>query len=130
MAKVVAPLRPDLTYPGDPGATVHKRTRPACPIASPDVADTDWIPVVAKEGWLIITRDRHIQRHRAEILAVKEYGAKMVALAGNDAMNRWQQLEVLFSRWRQIEPLVERSGPFIYKATRSSLQAVSLADAS
>lgn len=130
LAKVVAPLRPDLTYPGDPGATVHRRQRLACPITSPDVPDTEWIPVAAKEGWLIITRDRHIQHHRAEILAVKEHGAKMVALASREALNRWQQLEVLFSRWRQIERLAERPGPFIYSATRTQLRPVPLAETS
>ena len=31
VAKVVAALRYDATYPGDPGATINKRIRPACP---------------------------------------------------------------------------------------------------
>ena len=63
LARVLASLRHDLTFPGDPGALVHKRSRPACPIASPGVKDTRWIPEVAARGWLIITRDRHIQEH-------------------------------------------------------------------
>jgi len=36
-----------VTYPGDPGAVIHKRQRAPCPITSPDVLDTDWIPQVA-----------------------------------------------------------------------------------
>lgn len=127
VAKVVATLRPDITYPGDPGAVIHRRRRPPCAIASTSVPDTDWIPLAAKEGWLIITRDRRIQEHRAEILAVLEHGAKMVALAARDALNRWQQLEVLFSRWRDIERLADRAGPFIYTASRTSLRSVPLA---
>jgi hypothetical protein len=87
VAKIVAKLRPDITYPGDPGAVVHRRRRPACPIKSPSALDTEWIPTVAREGWLIITRDSHIQDHRAEIAAVRQNGAKMVALAGRDALN-------------------------------------------
>jgi hypothetical protein len=126
LAKVLAQLRPDITYPGDPGAVVHKRRRPACPIKSPAALDMAWIPVVAKAGWLIITRDSHIQDHRAEIAAVRDNAAKMVALAGRDARDTWAQLEVLFTQWRAIEPLPDKQGPFIYAATRSGLRAVAL----
>jgi hypothetical protein len=105
---------------------LHRRRRPACPIKSPAALDTYWIPVVAREGWLIVTRDSHIQDHRAEIAAVRDNGAKLVALAGRDALNTWNQLEVLFAQWRAIEPLRERAGPFIYAATRSGLRSIEL----
>ena len=85
VAKVVAALRYDVTYPGDPGATINRRVRPACPVTTPAVKDELWIPEVARRGWLIITRDRHIQDHPAEIAAVRDYGAKMVALSAPDA---------------------------------------------
>ena len=126
VAKVLARLRPDITYPGDPGATIHRRRRPPCPITSPAVLDTEWIPAVADAGWLILTRDSRIQDHRAEIAAVRDSGAKMVALSGRDATTTWNQLEVVFSQWRAIEALTERDGPFIYAATRSGLRAVAL----
>lgn len=126
LAKVVASLRGDVTYPGDPGATVHKRTRPACPIADSAVPDREWIPAVAKLGWLIVTRDSRIQDHRAEVSAVRENSAKMVALSGRDARNTWQQLEVLIRQWRGIEQLADQQGPFIWRATRSGLARVSI----
>jgi hypothetical protein len=94
LAKVVAGLRNDATYPGDPGATIHRRARPACLISDAATPDRVWIPEVAGQGWLIITRDSRIQDHRAEVLAVREHGAKMVALTGKDARSTWQQLEV------------------------------------
>jgi hypothetical protein len=119
VAKVLAQLRPDITYPGDPGAVIHRKQRPPCPVSSTAVLDTDWIPIVATAGWLIITRDSRIQEHRAEIAAVRDNGAKMVALSGRDATTTWNQLEVLFSQWRAIEPLADRDGPFIYAATRT-----------
>lgn len=124
MAKVLAALRSDMTYPGDPGRLIHRRQRPPCQITTPAALDSEWIPVVAAAGWLIITRDSRIQEHRAEIGAVKAHGAKMVAVASTDALNTWQQLEVLFSQWRVIEPLADREGPFIYSATRTSLRSV------
>ncbi len=39
LAKVLVQVRPDVTYPGDPGGVVHGRQRPPCPISSPSVLD-------------------------------------------------------------------------------------------
>jgi hypothetical protein len=114
-------------YPGDPGAVIKRRERPACPITDPATADDVWIPEVSSRGWLIITRDSRIQQHPAEIAAVKANGARMVALAGDEARGTWQQLEVLMRHWRALEALATRPGPFIYAATRSALRAVDLA---
>lgn len=125
LAKVLAPLRSDLTYPGDPGAVIHRRSRSACPITSPSTKDTVWIPKVTSLGWLIVTRDSRIQDHRAEIQSVRAAGARMVALAGREATNTWAQLEVVMTQWRAIERLLEDPGPYIYNATRTSLREVS-----
>lgn len=43
VGKLIAGLRPDCTYPGDPGATLHKRVRPACIIGSPATTDAEWL---------------------------------------------------------------------------------------
>jgi hypothetical protein len=118
LAKVVAALRPEATFPGDPGATLHKRTRPPCPI-TPGSNDQVWIPAVAREGWLIVTRDSAIQRRRAEVAAVRDSGARMVAIAGADAFGTWEQLEVLMINWRRLLRWAEETGPFIYSITRT-----------
>jgi len=89
LGKILAGLRTDVTHPGDPGAVIHKRQRAACPITSPDVLDTDWIPQVAARGWLIVTRDSMIIQNRNEIAAVREHKAKMVALNQRDAQTKW-----------------------------------------
>ena len=78
-----------------------------------------WIPETARQGWLIITRDRHIQDHRAEIEAVRVSRARMITLAGPDAGNTFDQLEVLMCNWRVIERKLGEDGPFIYTATRT-----------
>jgi len=64
LGKILAGLRNDVTYPGDPGAVIHKRQRAPCRITKPDVLDTDCIPQVAIRGWLIITRDSMIRQNR------------------------------------------------------------------
>jgi len=83
-------------------------------------------PEVTRRGWLIITRDRNIAVNRAEIAAVRDNGARMVALAGREAIGTWAQLEVLLTQWRRVEALLSESGPFIYSATRTSFRPVDL----
>jgi hypothetical protein len=86
-----------------------------------------WIPETARQEWLIITRDRHIQDHRAEIEAVRSSGARMVNLAAEDAMDRFSQLEVIMCQWRRISALLDEKGPFIYSVTRTTMRALDLA---
>jgi hypothetical protein len=119
-------LRNDVTDPGDPGAVIHKRQRPPCPITSPDVLDTDWIPQVAARGWLIITRDSMIIQNRNEIAAVRETKAKMVALNQRDAQTKWGQLEVFMTQWRRVEALTAEPGPFIRRVSRTAMTAIAL----
>jgi len=126
LAKILVQVRSDITYPGDPDGTVHRRTRPPCLIRSPGVKDDVWIPQVAAHGWLIITRDSKIADNRAEIAAVRDNGARMVSLAGPEAIGTWSQLEVFFCQWRAIERTLEEPGPFIYSATRTVLRQVPL----
>jgi len=57
---------------------------------------------------------------------VRDHGARMVALAGKDAANKWAQLELFMRRWRQIEALCEQQGPFINLVTFSRLLPLDL----
>ena len=120
LGKILGALRNDVTYPGDPGAVLHKRHWAPCPIASPDVLDTDWIPDVAGRGWLIVTRDSMILQNRNEIAAIRENNAKMVALNQRDAQTKWGQLEVFMTQWRHIEALTGERGPFIWRVSRTA----------
>jgi len=125
LAKILVQVRGDITYPGDLGATVRGgRVRPPCPITTPATLDQVWIPETARRGWLIITRDRHIQDHEAEVAAVRDHGARMIALAAKEATTTWHQLETVLCQWRSIERLSETPGPFIYTATRTALRPV------
>ena len=126
LGKILGSLRGDVTYPGDPGAAIHKRQRPPCPVTSPAVLDPDWIPVVAARGWLIVTRDSKIIENLNEIAAVRENNAKMVALNQRDAQTKWGQLEVFMTQWRRIEALIPEPGPFIWRASRTAMTPIPL----
>ena len=127
LAKILTQVRSDVTYPGDPGGPVKGgRARAPCPITDTGTDDEIWIPETARQGWLIITRDRHIEEHRAEIEAVRTSGARMVNLASDEAKDRFAQLEVLMCQWRRVEAMLEENGPFIYTITRTSCRVVPL----
>ncbi|HEV7896713.1 MAG TPA: hypothetical protein VGP31_02550 [Planosporangium sp.] len=95
-------------------------------VTTPATLDTQWIPRVTEEGLLIITRDRQIQHHLAELQAVREYGARMVALSGKEARGTFDQLEIVMCRWRDIEACLAEQGPFIYTATRTVFRKIDL----
>jgi hypothetical protein len=126
LAHVLVRVRHDVTYPGDPGGVVHKRSRPQCLVTSVATDDDVWIPEVTANGWLIITRDSKIQVRRREIQAVLEHGARMVSLVGPEAKSTFAQLEVFMCQWRRIAGCLDEQGPFIYAATRTSFRPIPL----
>lgn len=126
LAKVLAAIRSDVTYPGFPGGKMHGRMRPACPVTSTSTDDTVWIPEAAARGWLIITRDSAIQERRAEINAVRDSGAKMIALNGPDAVTTWDQVGIIIRKWGRIETALSTPGPFIYAVSKTSWRKVRL----
>ncbi|PSK90182.1 hypothetical protein CLV63_12311 [Murinocardiopsis flavida] len=126
LAHVFAALRSDITYPGDPGGVKFKRSRPPCPIKETRTSDDVWIPEVTSRGWLIVTRDSMIQNHTREVNAVREHGARMVALSGVEAVGTFAQLELIMCRWQNILRCLDEPGPFIYAATRTKFRPVPL----
>jgi len=122
VAKILADVRSDVTYAGDPGGRGPDGfQRSACPV-QPGDKDVDWIPRVAGAGWVIITRDRHIQHRPAERHALVAAGARMIRLDARHGLNKWQELEIIVTQWRRFEDLAEFPGPWLYMATRSSLR--------
>ncbi len=77
-------------------------------------------------GWLIITRDHNIRENPEERRAVRDSGAKMVALSGQDAGNKWDQLRLLMQRWPQLEELADERGPFIWLVSRNRVTPLGL----
>ena len=52
VARILADARSDVTYPG--GRGLDGFGRPPCPI-QPGDKDVDWIPRVARAGWIVIS---------------------------------------------------------------------------
>ena len=60
------------------------------------------------------------------VAAVRDNGARMVALSSAEATSTWAQLEILMCRWRSIEDLFALPAPLIRAASRSGLANVKL----
>ncbi|MGH8910160.1 MAG: hypothetical protein ACRD0K_27610, partial [Egibacteraceae bacterium] len=91
---------------------------------STSVPDDQWIPVVARAGWSIITRDQRIRSRPGEIAAVTAYGARLFAITSDEKLDNWHQLEIVMCQWRRIEELSLRDGPFVYSVTRTAVTAL------
>ena len=72
------------------------------------------------------SRDGRISQRVAEVGAVVQHDARLVVLTSADAKTVWDQLEVLMTQWRRIEKLHDLQEPFIYRASRSKLDAMTL----
>jgi hypothetical protein len=127
VARIVASLRPDVTFPGDPGAEVQRRYRGPCPVASTRVPDREWIPIVTARGWAIVTRDRHIRDRPAELAAVLEHGARLFAITSRETpLDTFRILEIVMTRWRDIERIATLPGPFVYAVARGGTSRIPL----
>lgn len=65
--------------------------------------DLDWIAEVAKNGWILITTDREMNRRRAEKEALREH--KVIAFFLRDGFGDekfWRQAELLCKYWPEI----------------------------
>jgi PIN like domain len=120
LAKSLVAARYDVTFPGDIGDP--RRTRPACPIGNPATKDQIWIPQVASLGFVVISRDRKISRKQAERRAVRDSGLRIVVLDTRRDPTTWGELGIVASQWQEIERLLDRAGPCIFLATRTTFR--------
>lgn len=82
--------------------------------------------MVAAQGWVIITRDRHLQHRPAERQAIIGQKARFVRLDGRHELSKWDQLEIVICQWRRIEEELRQPGPWLFVASRTGLQRQAL----
>jgi PIN like domain len=118
-------VRADITYTSDPGGIgIDGLPRPASPIQT-GAKDDQWIPIVASQGWIVITKDRHMRTRPHEVKLIRTSAARHVRLIGptrKHNMTKWEQLQLVASRWEAIESLLGAPGPWIYALSRTNLR--------
>lgn len=86
----------------------------------PDAPDTEWLPMVAERGWIILSNDRAILRRPLERDAVMQSGACLLVLIGGDAPAA-QLARNFVNTLPQVQRLLAQTPPpFIAKVYRPS----------
>ena len=127
LARILIQVRRDVTFPGDDGQRATARSsQPPSPVKDTATPDDIWMPMVARAGMAIITRDRRIETRTSEINAVISSRARMFAITSHEQLNNWGLLEVVVTQWRHMESAAEEPDPFIYSVTRTGLRRVGI----
>lgn len=128
LAQLLVQVRSDVTYPGDAGGICpNRRLRPQCPITQSETPDDEWIPVVAANGWIVITKDSAIGSTLRLRNLANEHRSRLIAIASGRSkrkMHTWEHLVAIASHWHRIENLVDQPGPWMFRASRSTLSRV------
>jgi hypothetical protein len=78
-------------------------------------ADTEWLRVVGKEGWLLLSRDRAIRRRPAEINSYRRNAVGGFVLGGKK-MSGWSIVEQIVRNWRKIKEMASNTKrPFLFR---------------
>ncbi len=77
-----------------------------------DVADTVWMPAVAKDEWIVLTDDNRIRRNQVERAMLKESKLRVIFLPEPLAtLDLWGQFTKLVLWWPTIEKECKRLKP-------------------
>ncbi|HUP69824.1 MAG TPA: hypothetical protein VM142_08410 [Acidimicrobiales bacterium] len=132
LAHVLVTIRGDVTYPGDQGGRFKRLDRPPCPITRTRTPDHEWLPVVARHGWLVITRDQNLRNKTVEISTIIRHGAKVVTIVNARTpkgveppkLDVFRQLRIVMTHWHELEGLLDIPGPFIYDVSEKGIHKI------
>lgn len=120
LGKLLSRERDDVTYPG----------HPAVPEIQTGALDTEWMPIVARRGWVVFHRDRRIRTRPAEVEIFRSAGLRAVWFAGRKDLSPYQQLALLQQHWDRLEQEVQHlgSGPWALNLVQNGLREFHLRD--
>jgi len=101
VGRALAMVRGDVVHPG------HRRL-PGVPAGA---LDTEWMPIVADLGLVVISRDRHIKSKAAELAAFHAAGLRAFWIAGDKDLGNWENLTRLVRWFERIERIIAAKGP-------------------
>jgi hypothetical protein len=85
-----------------------------------DAHDEDWLPEVARRGWVILTSDQRMMRRPVERDAVMVSGARLLILIGANAQAEELAVNFVNTRARLESFLAQHASPYIAKVYRPS----------
>lgn len=82
---------------------------------SPDEKDEIWLKHIGDNCIFLITRDKKIRKHPAEIEAIKRNRVGAFILTGK-RYTKWQEIKQLICAWEEIKNLADRTHkPFAFQ---------------
>jgi hypothetical protein len=87
----------------------------------PRVPDALWIPQIAANGWIAVTKDNEIRRNPVEIEALHRARARHVFLAARKLTGA-EQAQCLIDHWPTIDSVVaHKPAPLLVLVTRQDV---------
>lgn len=78
------------------------------PVGTPDL---DWMPVIARRGLVVVTRDRRIRTRPAELRAYWEHGIRSVWIGAKQDLGPHQQLDLFLQHEERLQREITKRGP-------------------
>jgi hypothetical protein len=91
-------------------------------------ADLTWMPIVGKNGWIVLTRDRRIRTRPAEQLAYWEHGLRSVWIGGKQDHTSRELAEIFLQHEDRLQRLIIKlgAGPWALTMSRSGIRPLHL----
>lgn len=85
-----------------------------------DAKDEEWLREAGANGWLCVSRDKHIRTRPGERRALIEHRVGLFLLLQKQPLTRWDYLKLLVLTLDKMEELFERTDrPFLYGTSRT-----------
>lgn len=78
-----------------------------------EVTDVEWLELCGREGWIVLTMDRRIRYHRAEIAAIRRHRVRAFVLTSGN-LSASQQAQRFVANAERIYAASEARGPLVY----------------
>jgi hypothetical protein len=85
----------------------------------PGVPDTEWIPFVNEQGWLILTKDSMIGRRINEQAAIAQADAKVFVFASGNVNSEIISAAFIKAHPKMVEIAIATEPPFMTKVYKS-----------
>lgn len=111
--------RQDILYPGHTDL-------PAVPLGT---ADVDWMPVIGRNGFVVITRDRRIRSRPAELEAYYAHGIRSIWIGTKQDLGPQQQVELFLRHERRVQRFIVKlgGGPWALAMSMNGVRPLTLA---
>ncbi len=88
---------------------------------APDAPDEEWLAAAGREGWVVLTRDKHIRRRPTELEAFREHKVIVFVLAAGNA-SAAETADLISRQYGKIQKLATQAKPpVMYSVTRSGV---------